>query len=175
MARASTVHPATDLARRLEAFVVERFPFAVAPVRAAFDAIRTSYKPDEPAFQSLRTAFAEALRTRLQNLAPTERVETTPGVEAPARFAFAIDELAAACDAFLERAALRASLTVDERREILRGMVLTRATDNRLKTLFTGGEVRYGDAAFQGKGFRGLGQEAIYGAAIRLRRGDSFR
>ena len=58
----------------------------------------------------------------------------------------------------------RASLTADERREILRGMVLTRATDNRLKAFFTGGEVRYGDAAFQGKGFRSLGQEAIYAA-----------
>ncbi len=53
-------------------------------------------------------------------------------------------------------------------------MVLTRATDNRLKTLFTGGEVRYGDAAFQGKGFRSLGQEAIYASAIRLRRGESY-
>ena len=65
----------------------------------------------------------------------------------------------------------RASLTPDERLEILRGMLLTRATDNRLKTFFTGGEVRYGGAAFQGKGFRSLGQEAIYAAAIRLRRG----
>ena len=78
-----------------------------------------------------------------------------------------------ACDGFFHRAAIRASLTADERREILRGMVLTRATDNRLKALFTGGEVRYGDAAFQGKGFRSLGQEAIYAAGIRLRRGDA--
>ena len=54
-------------------------------------------------------------------------------------------------------------------------MVLTRATDNRLKQFFTGGEVRYGDAPFQGKGFRSLGQEAIYAAAIRLRRGDAYR
>ena len=54
-------------------------------------------------------------------------------------------------------------------------MILTRATDNRLKTFFTGGEVRYGDAAFQGKGFRSLGQEAIYAAGIRLRRGAAYR
>ena len=54
-------------------------------------------------------------------------------------------------------------------------MVLTRATDNRLKTLFTAGEIRYGAAAFQGKGFRSLGQEAIYAAAIRLRRGKPYR
>jgi 2-oxoisovalerate dehydrogenase E1 component len=174
MTRAS-VHPATELAQRLEAFVVERFPFAVAPVRVAFDASKGAFRPDDATLESLRTAFAEALRIRLQNLAPTDRVETTPGVEAPARFAVAIEELADACDGFLQRAAFRASLTAEERLEILRGMVLTRATDNRLKTLFTGGEVRYGDAAFQGKGFRSLGQEAIYAAGIRLRRGDEYR
>ena len=114
-------------------------------------------------------------RARLQNLIPSERVDTTPGVDAAARFQLAIDELLDACDGFLRRAALRASLTADERREILRGMVLTRATDTRLKTLFTGGEVRYGESAFQGKGFRSLGQEAIYAAGIRLRRGEAFR
>ncbi len=51
--------------------------------------------------------------------------------------------------------------------------MLTGATDNRLKQFFTGGEVRYGNASFQGKGFRSLGQEAIYAAAIRLRRGEN--
>ena len=175
MARASSVHPATELARRLEAFVVERFPFAVAPVRAAFDACKRSVGVDEASFEALRATFEAALRARLDNLAPSERAETTPGVDAPRRFQLAIDELVDACDGFLRRAAIRASLTPDERREILRGMVLTRATDTRLKTLFAGGEVRYGEAAFQGKGFRSLGQEAIYAAGIRLRRGDAFR
>ena len=175
MARASSVHPATDLARRLEAFVVERFPFAVAPVRAAFDACKRSVGADEASFEALRATFEAALRGRLDNLAPSERAETTPGVDAPRRFQLAIEELVDACDGFLRRAAIRASLTPDERREILRGMVLTRATDTRLKTLFAGGEVRYGEAAFQGKGFRSLGQEAIYAAGIRLRRGDAFR
>src|SRR5258705_8575936 len=51
-------------------------------------------------------------------------------------------------------------------------VVLTRALENRLKQFFTGGEVRYGNASFQGKGFRSLGQEAIYAATIRLRRGE---
>ena len=36
-------------------------------------------------------------------------------------------------------------------------------------------EVRFRDAPFQGKGFRSLGQEAIYAAGIRLRRGETYR
>jgi len=175
MARAPSVPPATDLARRLEAFVTERFPFAIAPVRAAFDACKGAVGLDEASLDALRGKLESELRARLQNVAPADRIETTPGVEAPQRFQSAVDELVQACDGFLRRAAIRASLTPDERREILRGMVLTRATDTRLKTLFTGGEVRYGEAAFQGKGFRSLGQEAIYAAGIRLWRGDEFR
>jgi len=175
MSPAPVVHPATDLARRIEAFVIERFPFAAAPVRAAFDACKGAVRADEASLDALRPTFARELLARLKNLAPFEHVETTPGIETPQRFQQAIDELVDACDGFLRRAAIRASLTPDERREILRGMVLTRATDTRLKTLFTGGEVRFGDAAFQGKGFRSLGQEAIYAAGIRLRRGESFR
>jgi TPP-dependent pyruvate/acetoin dehydrogenase alpha subunit len=75
----------------------------------------------------------------------------------------------------MRRAAIEASLTPDERREILRGMLLTRATDNRLRAFFTSGEVRYRNVPFQGKGFRSLGQEAIYAAALRLRRGAAYR
>src|SRR6185312_17466744 len=97
------------------------------------------------------------------------------GVRADVRLAQAVEETVAACDGFLRRAALKASLSRDERIEILRGMLLTRATDNRLKTFFTSGEVRYGEAPFQGKGFRSLGQEAIYAAAIRFRRGAAYQ
>ncbi|MGH9347037.1 MAG: alpha-ketoacid dehydrogenase subunit alpha/beta, partial [Vicinamibacterales bacterium] len=53
--------------------------------------------------------------------------------------------------------------------------VLTRAVDNRLKQFFLSGEVQYRGAGFQGKGFRSLGQEAIYAAGIRLRRGAAYR
>jgi 2-oxoisovalerate dehydrogenase E1 component len=35
--------------------------------------------------------------------------------------------------------------------------------------------VKYGNASFQGKGFRSLGQEAIFAAPLRLRRGPAFR
>src|SRR4029079_2879564 len=106
---------------------------------------------------------------------PDGLAETTPRTTAASRLARAHTELLETVDGFLRRPAIVASLTPTERVEILRGMVLTRATDNRLKTLFTAGEVKYGAASFQGKGFRSLGQEAIYAAAIRLRRGAAYR
>ncbi len=106
----------------------------------------------------------------------TERAaEVTPGVPASKRLSQAAAEIQAACDGFFRREAIAASLTADERREILRGMILTRAVDNRLKAFFLSGEVKYGTAGFQGKGFRSLGQEAVYAAAIRLNRGEAFR
>jgi 2-oxoisovalerate dehydrogenase E1 component len=155
--------------------VTERYPFALA---IALDALAAAGGDDgvgEAAIERVRSAFPRELCARAERLFTGEFGETTPGVDTRTRFQAAIDELVEACDGFLRRAALRASLTPAERREILEGMVLTRATDNRLKAFFSGGEVRYGDAAFQGKGFRSLGQEAIYAAGIRLRRGDRYR
>ena len=114
----------------------------------------------------LRRALAKALYDNVT--APEGIAETTPGTSALKRLEQARAEVVEACDGFLRRAAIEASLTKDERREILKGMCLTRSVDNRLKQFFMGGEVRWGDMAFQGKGFRSLGQEAIYAGAIRL-------
>ena len=114
----------------------------------------------------LRRALAKALYDNVT--APEGIAETTPGTSAIKRLEQARAEVVDACDGFLRRAAIEASLTKDERREILKGMCLTRSVDNRLKQFFMGGEVRWGDMAFQGKGFRSLGQEAIYAGAIRL-------
>ncbi|HSS44861.1 MAG TPA: thiamine pyrophosphate-dependent enzyme, partial [Thermoanaerobaculia bacterium] len=125
--------------------------------------------------EALRGPLAEALQQMLSHALPAGIPETTPGVPAEERLGTARQEILEACDGFLRREATAASLTREERLEILRGMVLTRATDNRLKAFFAGSEVRYKDAAFQGKGFRSLGQEAIYAAAIRLRRGPEHR
>jgi len=165
---------AATLGRELASFVLERHPFAAAAASVAFDACNGHGARDEPAIDALRAPFARELRSRLQPMFPDHAGETTPGVTPRERFTIAIDQVIDDCDGFLRRAAIRASLTPDERLEILRGMILTRATDNRLKALFTSGEVRYGDAPFQGKGFRSLGQEAIYAAPIRLRRGSGY-
>ncbi len=178
MSGTSTAPAAIDLARRFGAFLTERFPFALDTAYAAFEAAGGSaVAANAEALERFPEAFLPELRRRLipQDLSLSEFDHATPGVTSSSRFAAAVEEIATACEAFFRRAAIRASLTPDERREILRGMVLTRATDNRLKAFFTGGEVRYGGAAFQGKGFRSLGQEAIYAAGIRLRRGDRYR
>lgn len=160
----------TDLPGRFAAFVAERHPFALKPALMALEQISTHKDIDamrEPLRRQLESLLAESL-------APTTTVtvvpDTTPGVTVSERLHHAVAEVIEACDGFLRREAISASLTTDEKREMLAGMVLTRAVDNRLKQFFTGGEVRYGNASFQGKGFRSLGQEAIYAAPLRLRR-----
>jgi 2-oxoisovalerate dehydrogenase E1 component len=166
---------AETLRREFGAFVLERYPFAATSAREALAAATGAAPVLESGIDRLRDPFAREFRARLQRLAPIDLSDPTPGVSATQRFEQALEDIVEACDGFLRRAVIRASLTPGERLEILRGMIITRATDNRLKAFFTNGEVRYGDSVFQGKGFRSLGQEAIYGAAIRLRRGDVHR
>ena len=156
------------MAERLCSFVLDRYPIAIEAVRAALRAA-------SPASPEAPQAFLAALRKELQRIDVRDVPDTAPRVSARQRLEQATDELIDACAGFLAREAIAASLTPDERREILRGMVLTRAVDNRLKQLFTSGEVSYQGVPFQGKGFRSLGQEAIYAAAIRLRRGAAWR
>jgi TPP-dependent pyruvate/acetoin dehydrogenase alpha subunit len=181
MARASVDSPAklSGLASRLAAFITERHPFAVALVLDVFDAVGGGkLKPrDHAAIDGLRTPFKRELARRLYDTlkAPEGTDAPTPGTSAVKRMEQARAELADAIDGFLRREAIAASLTKTERVEILKGMVLTRAVDNRLKQFFMAGEVRWGDKAFQGKGFRSLGQEAIYAGGIRLKRGPKYR
>ncbi len=168
------------LADRFGAFVAERYPFALERARQALeralDESGGAAEPLEPsaAIDALREPLGRALRDTV-DLPGSGLPETTPGVDATDRLGRAVDDLVEACDGFLRREAIAASLSADEKRELLRGMVLTRATDNRLKAFFTGGEVRYRGSAVQGKGFRSLGQEAIYAAALRLKRGEAYR
>jgi len=167
------------LVARFAAFVAERHPESAERAVKAFSSVvakatRTRGGP-AVAVEALRNPLSAALRKGVALTPPRGVAETTPGVSPKERFRQAEADLVDACDGFLRRESLRESLTGDERREILRGMLVTRATDNRLKAFFTGGEVRYGKASFQGKGFRSLGQEAIYASVLRLKRGDAFR
>jgi len=186
-ATAETAARKAGLLARFAAFIAERHPLALRPAVTALDMATGGQLLDEGdafAIDALRDPLRRILvQTLTDFLSPDASAaqklqgsvpETTPGVTVSERLHLAVDEVVESCDGFLRREAIAASLTPGEKREILRGMILTRATDNRLKQFFTGGEVRYGAASFQGKGFRSLGQEAIYAAAIRLRRGDDF-
>jgi 2-oxoisovalerate dehydrogenase E1 component len=177
MAKPAALEKLTGLAARFGAFAAERHPFALQDALDALDAVAGSKNPrTEADLEALRPALRRELTRRLQaRTLPDSLPDTTPRTTAAERIAHANTEVVEACDGFLRREAIAASLTREERVEILRGMILTRATDNRLKTFFTGGEIKYGAASFQGKGFRSLGQEAIYAAGIRLRRGEAYR
>jgi 2-oxoisovalerate dehydrogenase E1 component len=186
-ATAETTARKAGLLARFAAFVAERHPLALRPAVTALDMATGGQSIDESdasAIDALREPLRRILvQTLTDFLSPDVSAaqklhgsvpETTPGVTVSERLHLAVNEVVDSCDGFLRREAIAASLTPDEKREMLRGMILTRATDNRLKQFFTGGEVRYGSASFQGKGFRSLGQEAIYAAAIRLQRSDDF-
>jgi len=169
-----------SLRARFASFVAERHPFALRPAVGALEQAIGGRELDEGdgfVLDGLREQLHRLLEQALSEaLVPTASIDepipdTTPGTTVNHRLNQAVLEVLDACDGFLRREAIAASLSAGEKREILRGMLLTRATDNRLKQFFAGGEVRYGSASFQGKGFRSLGQEAIYAACIRLRRG----
>jgi 2-oxoisovalerate dehydrogenase E1 component len=166
---------ADALRQRFVAFVAEQHPFALDAATTAFDRECAGLPHDERAIDAARPRLAAALRRGIVLPAVDASLETTPGVPARDRLAQAREALVEACDGFLRREAIAAGFTGAERLEMLRGMLLTRAVDTRLKVFFSGAEVRYGSTPFQGKGFRSLGQEAIYAAPLRLRRGAAHR
>ena len=138
------------LVARFASFIAERHPFALRPALDAFAFLVSEQMPDERDPASI-DALREPLRSRLdsafsQALTPSMAAsgylgsiipDTTPRVQISGRLNQASREVIDACDGFLRREAISASLTGDERREILRGMLLTRATDNRLKQFFS--------------------------------------
>lgn len=170
----------TPFLRDLLQFVLEAYPleaswvwkglvpFAGALSRAEDEATARNMLAD-----ALRPAFLES--SGGASSARWGVDEVTPGVAPDRRQRGAFEALIDAMAGAVRRFQIQASLTRDERRDVLRGMILTRAVDNQLKAFFAGGEVRYGSRSFQGKGFRSLGQEAIYAAPLRLHRGESGR
>ncbi len=149
----STSRATVDAVRQLRLFVLERYPFVLPSLEEALRQGSAGEASGQAGIESLRRSLPDLLRATLRRNVADPDAEVTPGVTAADRLSIAVEEVIDACDGCLRRAALKAGLTRAERIEILEGMILTRATDNRLKTFFTGGEVRYGDAPFQGKGF----------------------
>jgi 2-oxoisovalerate dehydrogenase E1 component len=75
-------------------------------------------------------------------------------------------------EGFFRRQEIKASLTPAERLEMYRVMVLSRAVDELMKTLFQEKKIAWEGHPSPQKGFRGFGQEAVVGLALRLRRGS---
>jgi hypothetical protein len=98
--------------RRFGAFVVERFPLVLTTALGVFDRLGIGALETELSIDGARPAFRDALRHALFDT-PTDLDDPTPGVPPARRMAAAIQEAVDACDGFLRRAALRASLTAD--------------------------------------------------------------
>src|SRR4029079_15893885 len=119
MARSAGIRKRTDLRGRFAAFVAERHPLAVADATEAFTATGGDRTPnDHDALERLRPLFRRELARRLTVRTPSlDLPERTAGVSADARLERARDEVLDACDGWLRRAAIEASLTAGERLE----------------------------------------------------------
>ena len=166
---ATVVPGATRLGPRFLSFIIERHPFAWAAARITWATVGTE-TGDVDALEVLGGTIARTIVEHLP-MPGSDLPEATPFVDVGTRHSAEIARLASDIVGFFAREAIAASITPEEKRWLLRGIVLTRAVDNKLKQLFLSSEMRYGEKGFQGKGFRSLGQEAIYGAALRLKRG----
>lgn len=171
--------PAALLDRELVATAAQRAPLLQAELvrglRGLLDGLPRELSPAQ--FDALERRALDAVRRWVPRLASggDRGVEISPRRSAGDLAAAHTELLVADLAAAFARVRLRASLTTEERVEILRGMIRTRHLDARLKRLFGSGEIRLPDGTpFQGKGFRSMGQEAIYAAGIRLRRGDRW-
>jgi 2-oxoisovalerate dehydrogenase E1 component len=157
---------------RFLSFVLEAHPFAWGAARKAWAKCGVETR-DPEALVALGTTIARAL---VEELPQPDRdlPETQPFVDAGTRYSQEVAALSRDVDGFFAREAIAAGISDDEKRWMLRGIILTRAVDNKMKQLFLSSEMTWGDRGFQGKGFRSLGQEAIYAAALRLRRGRAY-
>jgi len=142
---------------RLLALIAEQHPFAVPIVREALGA-----KKLLPEIVALAAKI------------PIPKAETTPFVPSEQRLQAEVARLTSCIEGFYAREQLAACLTAGDKLRLLRGMILTRAVDITLKRMFLSGEPKFRDAPFQGKGFRSLGQEAIYAAALGLQHGPTY-
>jgi len=169
----------STLAQELAAAIAQVAPLLQAELATCWRAIATAFPEELTASQlaACEQDYLDAVQRLLVRLAPDEgHTEVYPTVSRNRLREYFSERLLQDLRAAFQRTVLRHSLTNAEKLEILAGMLRTRHLDARLKKLFTNGEVKLpGGLPFQGKGFRSMGQEAIYAAALRLRRGPKFQ
>ncbi len=153
---------AVELLRELHGFLAQEAPFLAhrLPARATLDELE-----------------AHVLQNIAEQCAPDPRfagVEMYPGRSLAGEAAATRDALVELARSFFARQRVKASLTADERRLMLRTMLLARAVDDVLKDNFDKKPLKWNDYPSPQKGFRSTGQEAIVGAALRLRRPPAY-
>src|SRR5262245_20514995 len=111
-----------SLESRFAAFAAERFPFALDLAR---DTLRRVLRGKDvtgvDGLRGLRAPLAEALRQAVEKIDARDLPETTPGTSVQERLHQAGDALAEEAEGFLAREAVLASLTPEEKRDLLRG------------------------------------------------------
>ncbi len=153
---------ALDTRRDLHAFFAQEAPYLIH---------------DLPAADSLDELERRVLQLITDRSVPDPRyagLDMFPGRTQAGEAAAARDALLELTHSFFARQRLKASLTPAERRTMFATMLLARAVDDHLKEAFDRKTVQWQGYPSPQKGFRATGQEAIVGAALRLRRPPEF-
>ena len=122
----------------------------------------------------LEDALVAAARRPAERAAEAGEEEVFPRTSRNEILGWTEARLETAIKGFLARFDIKLSITGAQKREMLRTMLLTRELDGVLKSAFDRRDVRWGDFPSPQKGFRSLGQEAIVGAALGLRRPPEY-
>lgn len=147
-----------ELRSELELFLALEAPYLLASIPRDGDDAAV----EEALVASLRRRFGVPRRVSETLLAP--------GVDAGRAAEWGRETVETLLRGFFARRRIRASLTDDERLLMFRTMLKARSLDDFLKTAFDRKEIAWQGFPSPQKGFRSRGQEAIVGAAIRLRR-----
>jgi 2-oxoisovalerate dehydrogenase E1 component len=148
---------AGELRAELHRFLSLEAPFLVAAIPEGSD-------------EEAEAALLAEVGRRLRPADDRADDEIYPAVTAARAAGWRRRELELAIRGFFRRRQIRASLSREERHLMFRTMLLTRAVDDFLKTAFDRRDVAWREHPSPQKGFRSTGQEAIVGAALRLRR-----
>ncbi|HEV8631752.1 MAG TPA: thiamine pyrophosphate-dependent enzyme [Thermoanaerobaculia bacterium] len=147
------------LLRDLHAFLALEAPFLAAKL-----------PEDLPAHELEELLLARAV-ARWQGAAPRwSDDQLWPGTTQATAARWSLEALQELLRGFFRRQEIKAAITDAERLQLYRTMALTRAIDDFLKRAFDRKAIRWGEFPSPQKGFRSTGQEAIAGAALRLRR-----
>jgi 2-oxoisovalerate dehydrogenase E1 component len=122
----------------------------------------------DPSREAVLKAFEQAYAAGKDEAGKT----LFPGTTAADAVGWSRAALQELIDGYFRREEIKASITPDEKRLMFRIMTLSRALDDYMARLFQEKTISWEGHPSPQKGFRGFGQEAVVGLALRLRRGS---